>query len=102
LISHKKQSAKQLNELNLDVEDEDLLLALSWNAKTELSKAMVLKAKEGLVAGSNAITLLENEDFKNKAKQLLKKDNLTDAQLLQIATLLIDKQVQQYYDRLTD
>mgnify|MGYP003518508566 CR=1 FL=1 len=45
---------------------------------------------------------LENEDFKNKAKQLLKKDNLTDAQLLQIATLLIDKQVQQYYDRLTD
>ncbi|UVX70922.1 MAG: hypothetical protein [Bacteriophage sp.] len=102
MISHKKQSAKQLNELNLDVEDEDLLLALSWNAKTELSKAMVLKAKEGLVAGSNAITLLENEDFKNKAKQLLKKDNLTDAQLLQIATLLIDKQVQQYYDRLTD
>jgi hypothetical protein len=102
LISHKKQSAKQLNELNLDVEDEDLLLALSWNAKTELSKAMVLKAKEGLVAGSNAITLLENEDFKNKAKQLLKKDNLTDAQLLQTATLLIDKQVQQYYDRLTD
>ena len=102
LISHKKQSAKQLNELNLDVEDEDLLLALSWNAKTELSKAMALKAKEGLVAGNNAITLLENEDFKNKAKQLLKKDNLTDAQLLQIATLLIDKQVQQYYDRLTD
>lgn len=102
LISHKKQSAKQLNELNLDVEDEDLLLALSWNAKTELSKAMTLKAKEGLVAGNNAITLLENEDFKNKAKQLLKKDNLTDAQLLQIATLLIDKQVQQYYDRLTD
>ena len=102
MISHKKQSAKQLNELNLDVEDEDLLLALSWNAKTELSKAMVLKAKEGLVAGRNAITLLENEDFKNKAKQLLKKDNLTDAQLLQIATLLIDKQVQQYYDRLTD
>jgi hypothetical protein len=102
LISHKKQSAKQLNELNLDVEDEDLLLALSWNAKTELSKAMALKAKEGLVAGNNAITLLENEDFKNKAKPLLKKDNLTDAQLLQIATLLIDKQVQQYYDRLTD
>lgn len=102
LISHKKQSAKQLNELNLDVEDEDLLLALSWNAKTELSKAMALKAKEGLVAGNNAITLLENEDFKNKAKQLLKKDNLTDAQLLQTATLLIDKQVQQYYDRLTD
>lgn len=102
LISHKKQSAKQLNELNLDVEDEDLLLALSWNAKTELSKAMALKAKEGLVAGNNAITLLENEDFKNKAKQLLKKDNLADAQLLQIATLLIDKQVQQYYDRLTD
>ena len=102
LISHKKQSAKQLNELNLDVEDEDLLLALSWNAKTELSKAMALKVKEGLVAGNNAITLLENEDFKNKAKQLLKKDNLTDVQLLQIATLLIDKQVQQYYDRLTD
>ena len=63
---------------------------------------MALKAKEGLVAGNNAITLLENEDFKNKAKQLFKKDNLTDAQLLQIATLLIDKQVQQYYDRLTD
>lgn len=102
LISHKKQSAKQLNELNLDAEDEDLLLALSWNAKTELSKAMDLKAKEGLVAGNNAITLLENEDFKNKVKQLLKKDDLTDAQLLQIATLLIDKQVQQYYDRLTD
>lgn len=102
LISHKKQSAKQLNELNLDVEDEDLLLALSWNAKTELSKAMALKAKEGLVARNNAITLLENEDFKNKAKQLLKKDNLTDAQLLQIATLLIDKQVQQYYERLID
>ncbi len=40
--------------------------------------------------------------LKTKAKQLLKKDNLTDAQLLQIATLLIDKQVQQYYDRLTD